>query len=150
VFQLRSAEQKRLSEYCRHRMEELKQFAPVVHFFGVEEKLATYIRDLGLILQELGGRNSDADKEDNVFHLLVTQGCSMFFDDVSAICGGNELPLPEDVLEIPAHLAEKERKKTGIRGKTPGRSICTRAQSLGGAMARRRRNAKEETPRRIV
>ena len=111
MFQLERAEQKRLHEYCRNRMEQLKEYAPVLEFFRAEQKLAPYLRGLSLMMDELEGKNDSQTKLDNVFLLLSSQGCSIFFDDLNAIVQGKELPLPDDPLEIPKHLAELERQK---------------------------------------
>ena len=111
MFQLERAEQKRLHKYCRNRMEQLKEYAQVVEFFGAEQKLAPYLRGLGLIMDDLEGKNDSQTELDNVFFLLGSQGCSIFFDDLNAIVQGKELTLIDDPLEIPKHLAELERQK---------------------------------------
>ena len=96
-----------MQEYINYRMEQLKEFARVLEFFESEHKLEPYIDGLKNVLQEIGGKNDSQTKLDNAFALAP----SIFFDDLSAIVKGEELPLPHDLLAIPKYLAEKERLK---------------------------------------
>ena len=80
MFQLERAEQKRLHKYCRNRMEQLKEYAQVVEFFGAEQKLAPYLRGLGLIMDDLEGKNDSQTELDNVFFFLPFEFSKMLWD----------------------------------------------------------------------
>jgi hypothetical protein len=107
MYQLDRAEQNRLETYCLHRIEQFQEFEPILGFFGVEHKMEPYIDGLNNVLRELEGKNDNNTKLDNAVMYIP----HIFFDDLSAICQGTELPLPDSLLEIPEYLAVKEREK---------------------------------------
>ena len=106
-MKLEYSEKARLTEYCRHRIEQFQEYRKILEFFGAEHKLDPYISGLNNVLQELEGKNDSHTMLDNVFYLKP----QMFFLDIMAIVNGEALPLPDALLEIPGYLAELERLK---------------------------------------
>jgi hypothetical protein len=143
VFQLERTEQKRLKDYLLHRTEQLKEHAQVLEFFKAEEKLAPYLRGLSLIVEEIDGKNDSRTKLDNTFHLLSNQGCSIFFKDLIAIVSGEEQPLPDDILLIPAYLAKMKLQEEEAERKRQDEQSRREREQLQEMWKQRDREAKE-------
>ena len=96
-----------LTEYCKHRMDQLEQFREVLEFFDAEHRLIGYLGSLSAICREVEGKNDEITQEQNIRYL--TPG--LFLEDIYSILKGQKPVLPDDILAIPAYKAEVERKE---------------------------------------
>lgn len=104
--------QAKLKAYCEHRMEQVGQYVPVLEYFGATDAIRHYFRGLRLIANEMDSKtNDDRTKEENVYWLLRSNNCGLFFDDIHAIVNGLEPSLPDDILAIREYQDEVKRKE---------------------------------------